>query len=386
MNTVNVLSADPKASYLAYKNEIDQAINRVLNSGWYILGEEVQAFENEFAEWNGNKHAIGVANGTDAIEISLRALGLQPGEQVLTVSNTAVATVVAIERAGGIPVFVDIDPETYTIDPKCLASTLDEINKTRNSEARMPRIVVPVHLYGHPADMPTIMEVARKYNLMVIKDCAQAHGATINDQKVGTWGDIAAFSLYPTKNLGAIGDGGVVVTNDSHLAHQVTLLRQYGWEQRYISLIAGMNSRLDPIQAAILRVKLRFLDDANRQRQIFAAAYNEGFEKTSLIRPRSKGNVSHVYHQYVLRSSHRDEIRKQLHEHKIGTQILYPTPIHLQPAYEYRIPLVLPLSITEQVSREIFTLPIYPELNLEQIEYAISCLTEILGQIREEQL
>ncbi len=368
-NEEKILSANPHANYLAHKAEIDTAVLQVLASGWYILGEEVTAFEQEFAAWIGAQHAIGVANGTDALELALRACDIGPGDAVLTVSNTAVATVAAIERCGAIPLFVDIEPQYYTMDPDCLEETLALLVKERPAGVQAVKAIIPVHLYGHPADMPRICEIAARHHLFIIEDCAQAHGAAINGGNIGTWGDMAAFSLYPTKNLGALGDGGVIVTNDARLDHNVRLLRQYGWEQRYISLIPGVNSRLDPVQAAILRVKLRYLDSDNKRRRDHAQTYQEQLSDMPLVLPATQKTAVHAYHQYVVRSQQREKLQAHLQTHGIGTQILYPTPIHLQPAYLDRLPLILPLPVTEALAAEIFTLPVYPELEARQIAY-----------------
>ena len=289
---------DPRANYLAHKDEIDAAIAAVLAGGRYILGEQVAAFEREFAAYlgagstEGATHAIGVGSGTDALHLALRACGIGPGDRVFTVSHTAVATVAAIELAGATPVLVDIDPATFTMDPNRLEEAVrrDEGGNSSNVKRHSSIVtrhsaIIPVHLYGHPADMAAILEIARRYDLWVIEDCAQAHGATIDGQKTGTFGDIAAFSFYPTKNLGALGDGGAVVTSDPALAEQTRLLREYGWRERYVSAIPGLNSRLDELQAAILRVKLRYLDAENARRRALAAEYDRLLADSSVRTP-----------------------------------------------------------------------------------------------------
>ncbi len=358
---IKMPQTDPKAGYLAHKVEIDAAIQRVLNSGWYILGREVESFEQEFAAYIGVRHAIGMASGTDALELSLRACGVGPGDLVFTVSHTAVATVAAIELVGATPVLVDIDPVTYTLDPNCLEVAL------ASSLNGIPKAIIPVHLYGHPADMPPIMAIARQHGLCVVEDCAQSHGAALAGRKTGTWGDIAAFSFYPTKNLGALGDGGMVVTDDPELAERVRLLQQYGWRQRYISDIPGLNSRLDELQAAILRVKLRYLDEENRKRQTLAKIYNETLSATNLTLSIYVPEINHVYHQYVVRSKFRDPLRDFLRERGIGTLIHYPMPVHQQPAYQDRIRCAGSMVNTEKLAGEIFSLPMYPELTSEQV-------------------
>ena len=349
---IQLLPSNPKANYLAHKEEIDAAIAHVLDSGWYILGQEVTAFEKEFAAYIGVRFAIGVGSGTEALHLALRACGIGAGDEVITVSHTAVATVAAIELCGAIPVLVDIDLDTYTINPNQIESAITQRTKA----------IIPVHLYGHPADIESIVNVARHYELRVIEDCAQSHGAVYKGRKTGTWGDIAAFSFYPTKNLGAIGDGGMVVTSDPELAERMRLLREYGWRQRYISDLPGLNSRLDELQAAILRVKLRYLDEKNRRRQALAEIYDQSLSVTHLTLPMCIPGTSHVYHQYVVRSEHRDSLREFLREKGIGTLIHYPVPIHRQPTYQGRLRCAGSMVNTERAAGEILSLPMYPEL------------------------
>lgn len=351
--------SDPKANYRAHKSEIDAAIGAVLEGGSYILGREVAAFEREFAAYLGVSHAVGVASGTDALHLALRACGVGPGDAVLTVSHTAVATVAAVELAGAAPVLVDIDPATFTLDCNALAQAV------RKDWGVSPKAIIAVHLYGHPVDMPAVMDIAARHGMHVIEDCAQSHGAMILGRQTGSWGHIAAFSFYPTKNLGALGDGGAVVTNDSALAERVRLLREYGWRERYVSDEPGMNSRLDELQAAILRVKLRYLDGENERRRQLAEAYGRALECTGLILPRS-GDTVHAWHQYVIRAAERDRLRAFLSSQGIGTLIHYPVPVHLQPAYRGRVRHAV-LARTEQVVREILSLPMFPELALDHV-------------------
>lgn len=366
--SLTIPQSSPLANYLSHKDEIDAAIKRTLESGWYILGQEVESFEKEFAAYLGAGQAVGVNSGTDALYLALRACEVGPGDGVLTVSHTAVATVAAIEQCGATPVFVDIDPATFTIDVGELADT---ITKHRG---RL-KAVVPVHIYGHPARITEVMEIAARYELRVIEDCAQAHGAMWHNRKVGTFGDIAAFSFYPTKNLGALGDGGAVVTNDDELAKRVRLLREYGWEQRYVSKITGLNSRLDEIQAAILRAKLRHLDEDNRRRIKLAQYYNRELEDhPALSLPQTSSDATHVYHQYVIRVQARDNLRDYLREHGTGTLIHYPVPIHQQPAYAGRLTDHGSLSETEAAAREILSLPLFPELSDEQQQTVVQQL------------
>ena len=361
--TALLLPADPRANYGAHRAEIVDAIHRVLESGAYILGPEVAAFEQEFARYLGVQDAVGVANGTDALQLALRAGGFGAGDVVLTVAHTAVATVAAIELVGALPLLVDIDPRTLTIDVNCLADTLKRYQHPR------PKAVIPVHLYGNPADLPAIMEIARRHDLFVLEDCAQAHGAALHGKKAGAWGQAAAFSFYPTKNLGAIGDGGAVVSNDPAFSERLRMLRQYGWRQRYISEFPGLNSRLDEIQAAILRVKLKYLDAENHRRQELASRYNALLSETPLVLPQQRRETEHVYHQYVVRVEQRDALRAFLQEHGVSTLIHYPVPVHKQPAYQGRIMLAGPgLPATERACQEIVSLPMHPQLTDEQVE------------------
>jgi dTDP-4-amino-4,6-dideoxygalactose transaminase len=365
-----ILCSNPQAQYLAHKDDIDAAISRVLNKGWYILGEESQAFEAEFASYIGTAHAIGVGSGTEALQIALEACRIGRGDEVITVAHTAVATVSAIESVGATPVLVDIASDSYTLDPSRLEAAITPRTKA----------IIPVHLYGQPADLDPILEIARAHGLRVIEDCAQAHGATYKTRRVGTFGDIACFSFYPTKNLGAIGDGGAVVTNDSQLAERAVLLRQYGWADRYISSIPGRNSRLDELQAGILRVKLPHLDADNEARARLAKAYDEGLSGIGLKLPSRRADVQHVYHLYVVRSPRRDDLRSFLKSRQIGALVHYPLPVHLQPAYLSRLPGSDDLPETERAAREILSLPIYPELSESQVQKVISEIRTFQGE------
>ena len=275
-----ILCSNPKAQYLSHKDEIDAAIRRVLNGGWYILGEEVKAFEREFADYMGVSYGIGVGSGTEAIHLALACCGIGPKDEVITVSHTAAATVAAIELTGAVPVLVDIEPDFFTMDPDRLEAAITPRTKA----------IIPVHLYGQPADIDPVLQIAHRYHLRVIEDCAQAHGATYKNKRIGSFGDMACFSFYPTKNLGALGDAGMIVTGDKELAQKALLLRQYGWAQRYVSNLAGWNSRLDEIQAAVLRVKLRYLDEDNARRVRLAEIYEEKLCKNEAKLPKKRGN------------------------------------------------------------------------------------------------
>jgi dTDP-4-amino-4,6-dideoxygalactose transaminase len=360
---MTVVQTDPRAGYLERKDEIDAAIGGVLASGTYIKGPQVSAFESEFAAFVGVSEAIGVASGTDALHLALRTLGIGRGDQVLTVSHTAVATVAAIELAGAEPVLLEVDERSYTLSTDRLSEAVDALKSGGRLKA-----VIPVHLYGHPADMPRVLEIARRHGLRVIEDCAQSHGARLGGVSTGAFGDIAAFSFYPTKNLGAIGDGGAIVTNDAALAKRARSLAEYGWKVRYVSEVPGYNSRLDEVQAAILRVQLRHIAQDNQRRRAVARLYDDGLPKDAVSPPAVRALVEHGYHQYVVRCQQRDALRAHLEHEGIATGIHYPQPVHLQPAYRNRVPLAGDLSLTERICREVLSLPMYPQLPLMAVE------------------
>lgn len=349
--------ANPGAGYRALKPQIDAAVARALESGWYILGQEGRAFEAEFAQFLGSVAAVGCANGTDALALALRGLGIGNGASVVTVSHTAVATVAAIEMAGATPLLVDIDPVHYTLDPAELAQVLAHPPKG------LPpiRAVIVVHLYGQAADLGAILPLCRTHGVALIEDCAQAHGAKLEGKHLGTIGDIGTFSLYPTKNLGALGDGGVLAMSDSVLAARIAALRQYGWRTHYISDEIGVNSRLDEMQAAILRAKLPHLEAQNDRRREIAAIYDAAL--SGIAPPARRARASHVFHQYVLRVPERAMIQARLREAGIGTGIHYPVPVHRQPAYEGRVALgPSGCRASETAASEVLSLPMYPEL------------------------
>lgn len=363
-NNMIILCANPKAQYLSHKSEIEETIKNVLDKGKYILGDQVESFEKEFAEYIGVKFGIGVGNGTEALHLALIAAGVGEGDEVITVSHTAVATASAIIQAKAIPVFVDIDPTFYTIDPNKISEAITEKTKA----------IIPVHIYGHSADMDPIMKIARENKLTVIEDCAQAHGAFYSGSRVGSIGDLACFSFYPTKNLGAIGDGGMVVTNYPDFAERIRLLREYGWKERYISHLPGWNSRLDELQAAVLRVKLKHLDKDNNKRKDIAKLYFEGLKNSKFNLPSTKEDGGHVYHLYVIRTNKRELIMDFLKEKGINTLIHYPMPIHQQPIYSKYTRVKLP--VTEKYKDEILSLPIYPELLKDDISLVIDSIKE----------
>lgn len=363
---------DLQRQYAMLKPELDAAITGVLARGRFILGEEVAAFEQEFAAYCGVTQAVGVGSGTEALHLALAAAGIGPGDEVITVAHTAVATVAAIELTGAQPVLVDIDPVRYTLDPAQLTAALTP----------RTRAIIPVHLYGCPADLEPILTLARRHGLLVVEDCAQAHGACYQGRRVSGWGDMAAFSFYPTKNLGAYGDGGAVVTNDPQLAERVRLLRQYGWQERYVSHLKGLNSRLDELQAAILRVKLRHLDEWNTARRAMAARYTERLAGSGLGLPVAPPDTEPVYHLYVVRHPHRDALQAHLQARGIGTLVHYPVPVHLQPAYAdlgYG-PGCLPA--TEAAAREVLSLPLYPELGWGELDTVCDAVDDFLQERR----
>ena len=362
-----ILQTDPRASYIAQQRAIDRAISRVLDGGSYILGREVESFEAGFADFVGVDYAIGCASGTDAIELALRACNIGAGDLVFTVSHTAVATVAAIERVGAIAVLIDIEPGTYTMAPHELSRAL------RVPHPGRPAAILPVHLYGQPAELSSLCDLARANGLRLIEDCAQSHGALYRGRPTGSFGDIGCFSFYPTKNLGAFGDGGMVVTREPALAAALREMREYGWRERYVSARVGINSRLDAIQAAILGVKLGSVAADNARRRTIADRYDSGLAKFPLMLPKRRTDSTHVFHQYVIRVAERDVLRDWLHAAGIGTGIHYPLPVHLQPAYRGRLATgPSGLGVTERAVRQILSLPMYPQMSEEMIDRIIT--------------
>ena len=354
---------DLKAQYDSIKNEIDEAIQNVLNTTSFIMGEELKKFEVEFARFCNIKYAIGVANGSDALILALIACDIGEGDEVITVPHTFIATTEAITHIGGKIVFIDINPKTYTID----------VSKIEEKISNKTKAIIPVHLYGQPADMDPIIELAKKYNLKIIEDAAQAHGAEYKDKKVGSIGDVACFSFYPGKNLGAYGDAGMITTNSEEIAKKVKLLRNHGRiTKKYEHEIEGYSSRLDNLQAAILRVKLKYLNKWNGMRRKNARKYNELLNNIGgIITPYEADYAKHVYHLYVIRTEDRDKLREELKSNGVTTGIHYPIPLHLQPAYNYLGYKRGDFSVTEKASQEILSLPMYAELGDEQIEEII---------------
>jgi len=359
---------DLKREYGEIGEEITRAIQRVLKSGWFILGEEVERFEDEFSNYIGAKYAIGVNSGSDALLLALQALGIGKGDEVITVSHTFISTVDAIVRNGAKPVFVDITPDTYCID----------VTKIEERITKRTKAIIPVHLYGHPADMQPIVEIAKKYKLSVIGDACQAHGAEYKGKKAGSIGDIGCFSFYPVKNLGAYGDGGMAVTDNKELATKLKILRNYGQARKYYHDFIGVNSRLDEMQAAILRVKLKQLDDWNSRRRKFAQIYDKLLKDADVVIPVEKGYAKHVYHLYVIRHKNRDRLQQRLLAKEIQTQIHYPIPVHKQKAY-LELGHAAKLPITERICNEILSLPMHPFLREDEIQAVVDGVKNALG-------
>jgi len=347
---------DLKAQYHSVQAEVNEAIAGVFDCGSFILGENVRAFEAEFADYCGVDFAVGVASGTDALQLALRACGVGQGDEVITVANTAFATAIAVSWSGARPVFVDVD-EMYTID----------VAKIEEKITARTKAIVPVHLYGRPVDMDMMVKIARKHNLMIVEDACQAHGAEYQGKKVGSFGDVGCYSFYPTKNLGAYGDGGIAVTNNEEIARGLRLLRNYGQVARFNHTSKGYNSRLDEIQAAILRVKLKKLDNWNDRRRQHAALYDSLLKESQVVTPPVRRGVKHVYHLYVIRTPYRDQMQEWLRGNGVGTDIHYPTPIHLQPAFKEMGLREGSLPKTEQYAGEILSLPMYPELTEDEV-------------------
>jgi dTDP-4-amino-4,6-dideoxygalactose transaminase len=339
--------------FLAQEHEIMEAVTRVMNSDSYILGSEVSSFEEEFATYVGVAECIGVNSGTDSIILGLKALGITRGDEVITPSHTAVATVAAIMASGATPVFADIDPISFTLNPNSVQEAI-----TPNTKA-----IIAVHLYGHPCDMDSLAQIASKNGVFLIEDCSQAHGAKWRNRKVGSFGVLACFSFYPTKNLGAIGDGGAVVTNNLDIANSIRRLRQYGWDSQKQAQVQSSVSRLDELQAAILRIKLINLDLANAKRRKIAENYSARLINTNLILPTVGSNAEHVFHLYVAQVENREKIIDKLNKLDIFPGIHYQSPVHLQPAYRsLESSRKTSLRVTESIQSTILSLPMYPEL------------------------
>lgn len=358
---------DLKRQYVQIKDEVLKVINQVFESSRYVLGPHVQAFERALTEFHGVSDAVGVASGTDALNLALKAIGIKRDDEVITTPFTFFATVEAILYQGARPVFVDIEPETYNINAELIESAITPRTKA----------ILVVHLFGHPADMPRIMEIARKRNLYVIEDCAQAFGATINGRPVGTFGEIGCFSFYPSKNLGACGDGGAVITAKPELAERVRMLRNHGSRGSYIHESIGLNSRLDELQAAVLNIKLKHIRRYNEERRKRAFYYNQRL--SGLVKcPVEKQGYHHVYHQYTISSPRRDRIKEHLNSKEIGAVVYYPLPLHLQKALEFLGYSEGDMPVAERVSSEVLSLPMFPELTEEEQNIVCDSIEEAL--------
>lgn len=355
---------DLKASYIELKAELDEAIARVLNSGWYILGPEVDAFETEFAEYCGAKHAIGVANGLDALHLALRAMEVGPGDEVIVPSNTYIATWLAVSQCGATPVPVEPDEATHNIDPSLIEAAITPRTK----------LILPVHLYGQPADLDPILTIARRHGLRVLEDGAQAHGARYRGTRIGAHGDAVAWSFYPGKNLGALGDGGAITTNDTEVADRLRVLRNYGSRVKYVNEVPGYNSRLDPLQAAVLRVKLRHLDDWNGRRSQVAARYLADLAGTEIGLPLVPEWAEPVWHLFVIRHAERDALQAKLAAQQVGTLIHYPVPPHRQRAYDALGFRTDDFPLASRLATEVLSLPMGPHQSAEQTARVIAVL------------
>ena len=347
-----ITCANPSAQFKSYQTEIEKAVISVMRGNRYVLGKEVASLEQEFADYIGTTSAIGVANGTDAIELALRALNIGPGDEVITVSHTAVATVAAIEAAGATPVLVDVEPKFYTLNPIQLKEVITSRTKS----------VIAVHLYGQSADMDAITSFCNQHNIFLIEDVSQAHGAKYKGQRLGSFGEIGCFSCYPTKNLGAIGDAGLITTNNIDLSTRIRMLREYGWMDR-ISQYPGRNSRLDELQAAVLRVKLKYLDADNEKRCKLAKYYSNKLSELPIQLPAIRTGAESVFHLFVAQVEYRQDLLAYLRKGGILAGIHYPLPIHLQPAYKGRVLTAKNMSNSEKLVHRIISLPIYPELS-----------------------
>jgi dTDP-4-amino-4,6-dideoxygalactose transaminase len=358
---------DIHATNSEIKAEIDSAIARVIDSGWYILGPEVDAFEDEWSAYCETQYAVGVANGLDALHLALRAMGVGPGDEVIVPSNTYIATWLAVSQCGATPVPVEPDERTYNIDPKLIESAITARTK----------VILPVHLYGQPADLDPIIEIARRYGLLILEDGAQSHGARYKGRRIGGHGDAVAWSFYPGKNLGALGDGGAVTTNNLEIAERIRLLRNYGSRVKYINEIKGFNSRLDPLQAAVLRVKLRYLDDWNRRRQTIAQEYIDGISGRGIVLPHVPNWAEPVWHLFVVRHQQREIFIKQLNDAGVGTLIHYPVPPHMQNAYADLVGRFGSLPLASKIANEVLSIPIGPHLSPRQVTEVITAIVAL---------
>ena len=360
-----ILCANPSAQFKSYQNEIEEAVLSVMRGNRYVLGEQINLLEKEFADYIGSTSAIGVANGTDAIELALRALDIGLGDEVITVSHTAVATVAAIEATGADAVLVDVESEYYTLN----ANQLEEVFSDKT------RAIIAVHLYGQSANLDAIKAFCKRRKIFLIEDASQAHGAKYQGKRLGGIGDIGCFSCYPTKNLGAIGDAGLITTNNIDLAAKVRMLREYGWNNR-ISEYPGRNSRLDEIQAAVLRIKLKYLDLDNEKRRNLVEYYMTNLPDNQVTLPVIRPDSESVFHLFVIQAERRQELLSYLLSKGIQAGVHYPLPVHLHPAYKGRVSVSSDMSVTERLANKIISLPMYPELTFKDIKLVVHALKE----------
>ncbi len=350
------------------KGEVEKELNEVFKSGQFILGSKVKELEEKIASFCGRRYGVGVASGTDALILSLEALGIKQGDEVITTPYTFIATAEAISRVGATPVFVDIDPKTYNLDPQLIKERITERTKA----------IIPVHIFGYPAEMDKILEISKKYRLKVIEDACQAIGAEYKGKPIGSFGDASCFSFFPSKNLGGAGDGGMILTNDAELAQKLRMLRHHGSEKKYYHKILGFNSRLDEIQAAILLVKFKYLKEWTEKRRRKAQIYHELLHTLPLELPFESAYAKHVYHLYIVRTRKRDLLVEALKRNSIGTGIYYPLPLHLQQVYSHLSYSEGDLPESERASRETCALPLFPEITDEQINQVVKVVGEAL--------
>jgi dTDP-4-amino-4,6-dideoxygalactose transaminase len=366
---MNIPLIDLVAQYRTIQPEIDAAIRQVMQAGTFILGPNVAGLEREVADYLGVKHGVGVASGTDALVLALRALGIGPGDEVIVPAYTFFATAEAVMLVGATPVFVDIEPLTYCLDVQQVITRITSRTKA----------VIPVHLYGHPADMRPLLELAEAYGVKVIEDNAQAFGAEYDGRKTGSLGDVGCLSFFPSKNLGAYGDGGMIVTNDDRMAEQVRMLRTHGWRKKYYPVMTGYNSRLDEMQAAILRVKLRYVDQWNDRRRDLANRYRERLSDLGLTVPYEAPGAKHVYHLYIIRVKERDRTQRALQEAGVASAVYYPQPLHLTEACRYLGYQEGSFPVAEQASRDTLAIPLYPEMCEEHLDAVVAALAHPVG-------
>jgi len=363
---------DLKSPYLELKDELDDAYQRVMQSGWYIMGQELSAFENEFAEYCDSKFCVGVGNGLDALFLILKAYGVGNDDEVIVPANTYIATWLAASHLGAKPVPIEPDSTTFNINPALIEQAITPKTKA----------IIAVHLYGQPADMDNINAIARRYGIKVVEDAAQAHGARYKGKRVGSLGDAAGFSFYPGKNLGAFGDGGAVVTDNEELADKVRVLRNYGSKEKYYNEVIGYNSRLDELQAAFLRVKLKILDTWNTRRDIVAETYLNNLQETERLQlPQKMSGISHVWHQFIIRTEHRDALREALSKEGVDTMIHYPIPPHLSAAYSGAFLDDAPFEITEKIAEQCLSLPIGPHQTTLQTDFIVRTIKTVIGNL-----